>query len=246
MMNWLGSLFHQKALSNQHTITVQEATSLLQKADQLDGYRRACEADWMNRTARRGQTYRPWHDQSFASELETYPCVSKGGARCIIMDSTADGGMPHTRAPNLICIPAYYSDNKEKLDTLLHHEMTHIDQRNNTAKWMTQLEQQGWMAVEEHEIPVQHRRRCRFNPDTLYARWMAWEGRYVPLPIFLREDAPVLRDVTIRWWDIREQRLLHDPPTSFVRRYGSSVSQAAQEHPFELFAYDAERTPCSK
>lgn len=238
-MEWITRLLTKNTpTSNQ--MTPQLATSLLHKADQFDGYRRSCEKDWMNRTAREGTSYRPWHDQSFAKEVTS----KQSDIHCIILDPSADGGMPHTRAPNIVCIPAYYP--KENLDTLLRHEMTHIYQRQNTYEWISKCEKEGWMHVEdtsaEREIPIEYRRRCRFNPDTLYARWMAWEGRYIPLPLFIREDAPKLRDVSIRWWDMRERRLLNDPPLSYRKRYGSTVSAAAQEHPFELMAYRVEHT----
>lgn len=236
-MEWFSQLWNSKKINYKPPITTQHnATYLLQNADRLDKYRTVCEADWMNKTARQGQIYRPWPDQSFANEVEKL----EPSIRCIIMEPTADGGMPHTRAPNLVCIPAHYP--KERLTTLLRHELVHVQQRQNPQQWIDIVEKEGWMHVEETEIPVEHRRRCRFNPDTLYARWMAWEGRYIPLPFFIREDAPKLRDVAIRWWDTREQRLLTEPPTSYQRRYGSAVSAAAQEHPFELLAYRAEQT----
>jgi hypothetical protein len=232
-MEWLSQWWNTN-LHTQSANTQQQAAYLLHKADVLDKYRTVCEADWMNKTARQGQIYRPWPDQSFAQEVETL----EPSIRCIIMEPSADGGMPHTRAPNIICIPVYYP--RENLKTLLRHEMTHIQQRQNPEKWIQIVEKEGWMQVEETDIPVEYRRRCRFNPDTLYARWMAWEGRYVPLPLFLREDTPRLRDVSIRWWDMREQHLLSTPPLSYQRRYGNTVSAAAQEHPFELLAYRAE------
>jgi len=234
-MEWLTRVWNQgshKIPSNTHAQA--QATFLLQQANKLDKYRTVCEADWINKKAREEQIYRPWSDQSFAKEIEKL----EPSIRCIIMEPSADGGMPHTRAPNLICIPVYYP--RDNIKTLLRHEMIHIQQRQNPEKWIQITEKEGWMQMDESDIPVEYRRRCRFNPDTLYARWMAWEGRYVPLPLFIREDAPKLRDVLIRWWDIREQRLLSSPPTSYQRRYGSTVSAAAQEHPFELLAYRAE------
>lgn len=233
-MEWVSQWWSGTKVPQPQTTTQHQATYLLHKADKLDKYRTVCEADWMNRTARQGQIYHAWPDQSLAVEIEHL----EPSIRCIILDPTADGGMPHTRAPNLICIPAHYP--KDRITTLLRHELIHIQQRQTSAYWIDLCEKEGWLLVDEKEIPVEYQRRCRFNPDTLYARWMAWEGRYVPLPLFIREDAPRLRDVSIRWWDIREQRLLLEPPSSYIRRYGSTVSAAAQEHPFELFAYRAE------
>lgn len=225
--------FSKTKKTNEHTQIL--ASSLLHKANELDGYRKACEADWSNKKAREGMNYAAWHDQSFAKEVEE---IEKT-IQCVILEPSADGGMPHTRSPNIVCIPAYFP--KEKLSITLRHELVHIDQRNNTDKWLTLCQRDGWEHVEEddaiREIPTSFVRRCRFNPDTIYVRWMAWEGRYIPLPLFLREDKPILRDIQVRWWDRREKRLLLEPPSSYKKRYGEQVSQAKQEHPFELYAY---------
>ncbi len=212
-----------------------EAQTLLEKANELDGYETSCMSDWCNKKAREGMNYRAWNDQSLAKEVEEMDST----IRCVIMDPSADGGMPHTREPNIVCIPAYFP--KEKLPVTLRHEKAHIDQRKNTEIWLEKCKRDGWEQIEDsvaiREIPTTYVRRCRFNPDTLYVRWMAWEGRYIPLPLFLRDDKPILRDIEVRWWDRVEKRLLTKPPTSFQKRYGESVSQAKQEHPFELYAY---------
>jgi hypothetical protein len=91
-----------------------------------------------------------------------------------------------------------------------------------------------WDAV--RKIPQEHLRSIRLNPDTLACRFQAWEGRYIPLPLFVREDKPSLQETVVRWYDLEDEKLRHDPPTSFVKRYGN-VGKSAQEHPFELWAY---------
>jgi hypothetical protein len=74
------------------------------------------------------------------------------------------------------------------------------------------------------------------NPDTYYAGFWAWEGRHIPLPIFVREDRPNLRDIVVRWYDQEEGVVKMSPPTSYTKRYGK-VTASEAEHPFELFAY---------
>jgi hypothetical protein len=81
-------------------------------------------------------------------------------------------------------------------------------------------------------------KRCRLNPDTFDARFWAFQGRYVPLPLFVREDKPELRDILVRWWDLRERRLQSQPPESFVQKYGK-LDVSSAEHPYELWAYKA-------
>jgi len=199
----------------------------LQLAESLDGYQAACKASDVNRIARRFCQYIPWPDQSEA------PIVK--GAKVIILTPSADGGMPHTRAGNLICLPAYFPS--DKLPETLRHEQVHLDQRNRPVAWRQRLLEEGWSPVEESELPSDWVRRCRLNPDTFAARWWAWEGRYVPLPVFVREDKPDLRDIEVRWYDRQGGRVNAEPPASFIRRFGR-VNPSQMEHPYELHAYD--------
>jgi hypothetical protein len=214
------------------------AAELLQKANELDNYQTAFTKDALNARARRNCDYIPWHDQTDAKKIQQ---TLGNKYHIIIMNPSADGGLPHTRAPNIICIPAHFP--KERLQETLQHEMIHIDQRENAERWREQLLQQGWVPLTEWEaiskIPKEYIRRCRLNPDTIACRFQAWEGRYVPLPLFVREDKPSLRETTVRWYDLKEEKLHLDPPQSFVKRYGN-VSSSSQEHPFELWAYSGE------
>jgi hypothetical protein len=196
-----------------------------------DAYEEEIKKCSLNAAARKNCIYRIWPDQSEAKEgiLKSY--------NCIILDPSADGGMPHTRAPGIICFPAYYP--KERLGVTLRHELIHIDQRLNKDKWRKRLLDEGWTEESESEVPLEWRRRCRLNPDTLECRFVAWEGRYIPLPIFEREDKPHLRDIQIRWWDKKEKRILVSAPTTYVYRYGIR-GKSEMEHPYELWAYDAE------
>lgn len=193
-----------------------------------DNYEEMCKRCPLNEAARRECSYTIWPDQSEAKALKPY--------KCIILDPSADGGMPHTRAPGIICIPAYFP--KDKLPITLRHELVHIDQRANIKKWEKRLLNEGWTIEKDEDVPIEWRRRCRLNPDTIYCRFVAWEGRYIPLPLFEREDSPKLRDVQVRWWDKKEKRLNPSPPTSYTARYGVK-GNSEMEHPFELWAYEA-------
>ncbi len=187
----------------------------------------------MNNRARNGNhAYVPWHDQTLARELEN---ILGGKARVVILNPNADGGMPHTRAPNIICIPANYP--LSRMQPLLAHEYTHINQRLKFPRWREKLLEEGWFP--EGSVPPEIEARCRINPDTLLCRWPAWEGRWIACPVFEREDKPNLRETAIRWWDMQEERLYTQPPSSYTRRYGQ-VSKSEMEHPFELWAYKEE------
>ena len=157
-----------------------DALILLDKADKLDGYVTACKESPINSAARKFCQYIPWNDQSLAKKVETK------NVKVIIMTPSAEGGMPHTRAPNIICLPAYFPE--DRLSETIRHELVHIDQRTNIVKWQKKLLLEGWSPVSESELPEEWVKRCRLNPDTFDARFWAWEGRHVPMPLFDRED----------------------------------------------------------
>jgi len=202
---------------------------LLDEADRLDGYVSACRASPINSAARLLCQYHPWNDQSFAEGI-----MSDVEAKIIIMAPSAEGGMPHTRAPNIICIPAYFPESK--LHETLKHELVHISQRQNPEVWRKRGLAEGWTPILEADLPSEWVQRCRLNPDTYDARFWAWKGRYVPMPIFEREDKPSLHQIVVRWWDKEEERLSSTAPDSFIKKYGNLTS-SKMEHPYELYAY---------
>jgi hypothetical protein len=152
----------------------------------------------------------------------------------VTMYPTSEAGLPHTRPPNLICIPQYYP--QEFLKETLPHELIHIDQRRRKYKWNAYFEKEGWTRIPDSEIPSRWIQRCRMNPDTIDERFWAYQGRYVPLPLFEREDKPDLRQVQIHWWDIVTGIKQREPPRKFQERYGTMPSQP--EHPRELTAVE--------
>jgi hypothetical protein len=214
------------------------SAELLKKADTIDKYQSACQRDALNARARIGCDYVPWHDQSQGYKAQK---IVGSGYHIVIMNPSADAGLPHTRATNLICIPAFFP--QERLQETLQHEMIHVNQRENEERWKEQLIQQGWSPVSEWEaiasIPQEHLRRCRLNPDTISCRFQAWGNRYVPLPLFIRDDKPSLKETVVKWYDLEDERLRSDPPISYTKRYGK-VGMSSQEHPFELWAYSNE------
>lgn len=217
----------------------------LETAESLDGYRELCYKSEINRKAREKCSYTIWNDQSLAKKVKDEIDVDKkktddplfDGVDVVVLHPTAEGGMPHTRSPSLICIPAYYSE--VKLKQMLQHEMIHISQRKQPSLWKTRAEMDGWKQVPWSVIPEQWLNRCRLNPDTVAARFFAWEGRHVPLPLFIREDKPDLRETTVRWYDIAEGIVKSSVPTSFTKKYGD-LGKSLLEHPYELYAYKAE------
>jgi hypothetical protein len=202
----------------------------LPQAEAIDGYEAMCKRDPVNTAARSHCSYTVWNDQSLAKEAATF--LNDSSVQVIVLNPSAEGGMPHTRGTSLICIPAYHSN----LGETLKHEMVHIHQKREPALWKMKLELDGWKAVRDAVIPEIWRSRCRLNPDTFAARWFAWKGRYVPLPLFVREDKPDLRDIQVRWYDMQEGIVSAATPSSFIKRYGD-LGTSSMEHPYELTAY---------
>jgi hypothetical protein len=215
-------------------MSAEDANLFLQRAEELDGYLTAIQKSSVNRKAREGLPYAAWNDQGLAEQARGL----LKGAELVIVSPNTEGGMPHTRAPNIICLPAYWP--LDRLKSTLHHELIHISQREYPAAWEKTLLNEGWSKVSEEELPAEWVARCRINPDTFAARWWAWEGRYVPMPLFVREDRPNLRDIDVRWWDRQTGRLNPAAPASFVRKYGD-VPASHAEHPYELWAYTLEQ-----
>jgi hypothetical protein len=209
-----------------------ELFKLLDEADRLDGYVTACNNSPINKAARENNQYVPWNDQSLAKKAEGL--MPGKNAKVIILTPSAEGGMPHTRAPNIICLPAYFPDSV--LLKTLEHELVHIDQKQNPEKWRKKALDEGWIPVSEFDLPEVWLNRCRLNPDTYDARFWGWEGRHVPMPLYIREDRPKLREIVVRWWDLQDNKLNNDEPDSFIKKYGKLEASSA-EHPFELWAY---------
>ncbi len=197
----------------------------LRTAEEYDHYFGKIQADPLNKKARENLFYSVMSNSTQPYLLET---------EILTMHPTAEAGLPHTRPPNLICIPIYYPE--ERLKETLPHELIHIDQRRRKYKWNAYFEREGWNAIEESEIPTRWLQRCRMNPDTIDSRFWAYRGRYVPLPLYEREDKPDLRQVVIQWWDKETGIRQNQAPREFQERYGSMPSQP--EHPRELTAVE--------
>jgi hypothetical protein len=213
-------------------------SQLLSVAESIDGYNNLCKKDTINALARSRCSYTVWNDQSLAVKAKSF--LRNKSVDVVILNPSAEGGMPHTRGDSLICIPAYHSE--RSLEETLMHEMIHIEQKQQPALWRMKMELEGWKAIDEGVIPEIWRRRVRLNPDTCSARWFAWRGRYVPLPLFVREDKPDLRDIVVRWYDIEEGIVKSSPPSSFSKQYGE-LGISSLEHPYELWAYQNQSKP---
>jgi hypothetical protein len=101
----------------------------LRIAETYDHFFETVQSDPVNRRARQHLSY-------VAMSNTTQPWIVN--TEIVTMHPTAEAGLPHTRPPNIICIPAYYPD--EHLPKTLAHEFIHIDQRRRLYKWNSYFE----------------------------------------------------------------------------------------------------------
>ena len=208
-----------------------QAQRRLDQAEAQDGFFARVKRSGVNRLARRNCTYEAWNDQSLAVKAAAL-LDPEDQVDIVILDPSAEGGMPHTR-PGLICLPAYYPESK--LKETLAHEMLHISQKRQPTLWASRASIEGWSPVRAGLIPDFWSSRLRLNPDT-FGTLYAWKERYVPLPAYIREDKPMLREIEVRWLDTSQGIVNTSPPTSFTQVYGT-LGDAQAEHPYELWAY---------
>ena len=212
----------------------------LAAAEALDGYRAACRSSATNWEARDGQGY----EMDAISEAATnflqkaagsIPLL--GGSEIVILNSEADNGFPHTRPPNLICIPASLckeSEATKQFRITLAHEAIHVHQRKRPDLWENFCAAEGWTWIPTATIPSELRERARINPDTMGRPFWAWETYLVPLPLFRPYRRPTLSNAVVEWYDIRSGSLAQEFPRTFLAKYGAGIHQP--EHPYEIYA----------
>jgi hypothetical protein len=209
-------------------------------AERIDGYRRACKQNQLNWSARHGQGYElssiSERATTFLSDgVATLPLLA--GMEFAILNPEADGGLPHTRPPNLICLPSSLCREEaisKQFRITLIHEAIHISQRQDPILWEKFCRKEGWTPVPPEKIPDEIVERCRINPDTISCPFWAWEKFHVPLPLFVPSFSPTLSNTKIQWLDLRTGALLHNFPKSFEEKYGRKFGQP--EHPYEIYA----------
>jgi hypothetical protein len=212
----------------------------LNLAEEVDGYRKALSNSKINTTARIGNKYMPARYGLYmgvpgANLSEPWP-----NGQVIWMDPTADSGLPHTRAPNFICLP--YNIDLKILPSTLLHERIHISQRLYPNEWNKLLEEVWDMKPWIGTLPSKIEERRRINPDLYNAPLFIWKNTYVPLGLFKSLKSPVLSEIDIVWWDPNTRTIHNKAPEDWDYFFGSNPSG---EHPYEIAAYmlSSEITP---
>ena len=214
-----------------------EAVKRLAEAEDIDNYQVECYEDRCNSYARRSYSYAAntvssidHYNQLFRRLTQSVPNQLKdvGELSIVLLMPSADGGMPHTRPPNLICYPGELNESK----TTFVHELCHVHQRKFPGVWKTIFAALGW-TVWNGRLPDKLDSCRRYNPDTIdRPLWIF--GEWVPIPVFRDCMNPVLGEVDIWFYHVNHQYHVKTVPEDMVI---DLLPPSAYEHPREITAY---------
>lgn len=213
-------------------IAGQSGLNALYKAERIDGYRQQVDQSPLNRLARSGQDYLP---SAYSVErvipdadlAEPWP-----SGQVVWMDPTADAGLPHTRAPNLICISRDFP--AADLKTTILHERVHVSQKLHPNAWRNLFDEPWNFKPWSGKLPAELDHRRRINPDLLGIPHYIWKDTWVPLALFKSSSQPRLNETDLVWWNDKQKVLHREAPPGWLDFFGYIP---AGEHPFELIAY---------
>ena len=220
-------------------ISGQAGLQALQHAERADQYLTLISQSSINRLARSETNYLPFPHSLKRQIPPADPMEPWPNGQVIWMQPSADEGLPHTRAPNYICIPVTMKDPKILTSTLLH-ERVHVSQRLHPAAWQKILAETWSMTPWTGTLPADIQSRRRLNPDLLSVPLFAWKGEWVPLGLFKSASQPKLAEIDTVWWHEPTRTLHREPPPGWSAFFGSANGQ---EHPFEMAAYLVQTNP---
>jgi hypothetical protein len=198
----------------------------------------------LNTAARRGQDYtvrQPTSDSApFYAAVERFPKWLRNYLPPILyviyLANSADGGMPHTRPQNIVCLPLHMRVDDPAGQTTFMHECIHIHQRTYPDLWKRLYSEILELEPYNGPLPDSVQERRRLNPDTLAEPLYMWRGIWVAVPVFTQPDAPQLGAVKILYYNVRTGAWQAFMPPEMVAEFGL-LSTAQAEHPAELAAY---------
>lgn len=205
----------------------------IKEAELIDRFNISCKNSFLNNLARKNFSYNTDYNsyfsviQEFTNKYEIFDNIN-----IVQLSRSAENGYPHTRPNNIICIP---SDARfPSLKVTLFHEAVHIHQRNNKELWNRFLAKEGWTPFSKENIPERWLEKVRYNPDTFLAPFYIFQDRWIPIPMYKSDYNPDFSDINIMYYDTLSGLLEHNPPESFIKKYGNNVRQT--EHPYEIYA----------
>ena len=195
---------------------------LLEIAEKNDGYLKKITDSFLNKKARK-------NNYKCSLTIRKKPYVGDK-INIIWMNKKADNGLPHTRYPNIICLPENIKE--EDIEFIILHETVHITQRLYTNEWNYILEKwnmKPWKGV----LPTEINNRIRINPDTINEPLYIWKKRWIVIGLFRSNSKPNIKKIINAWWDIKKNILIYEPPEDWKIFFGDIEG----EHPYEMAAY---------
>ncbi len=222
------------------------AVKELRIAESIDNYLENINQSHTNMYARQKSIYNPL--QLSEDKFNKYSIVLKHSiikigdklppikkAFIIILEESADNGLPHTRANNIICLPEnILKQSEEQREEIIFHELVHIYQRENPVD-IDSFYAYGWNYIKSSIEPIEG---DRINPDamevyTINVNSSLWLVR----PRFLRKDAAKLTDIRMTYYNLKTGETTVIMPQELKQFFGDKISQSAFEHPNEMMAY---------
>ncbi len=237
--------FFSKQPRDVHICTKEEAEDILARADHVDNYRSACATCRLNAAARAGQDYSPRTPTTnvvpFLAAIEKFPQWLKDYLPPILyiifLANSADGGMPHTRQPNIICLPQYFDIESAAGQETFMHECIHVHQRTYPDLWDRIYYDIFHLEPYRDTLPDSVANRRRYNPDTFREPFYMWKGRWVAIPIYMNPQSPSLSSIRIAYYNVKSGAWQSFMPPEMEAFFGTELSVAQAEHPNELVAY---------
>lgn len=221
------------------------AIKALRTAESRDNYFNELQQSHTNMYARRTSIYTPInlsqelyntyseYLRNVISAINMLPPIKK--ALIILLDESADNGLPHTRSNNIVCLPEKILKLPVKqLQEIIFHEFVHIYQRENPID-IESFYNNGWKYIKSTMDTVEG---DRINPDAMDIYTVNIDGElWMVRPRFLRNDAAKLTDIRMTYYNLKTGAVTVIMPAVIKQFFGDTISQSAFEHPNEMMAY---------
>jgi len=234
----------QKQSFSFHVAQGTEGSAALAAAESQDGYLAQVAKNRPNAIARQSMNYSAnrltlAQADLLRDKIEEFkphipPVLHSIKPTVVALMPSADGGMPHTRPSDLVCLPQ--SASSLTLSTFVH-ELWHLHQRAHSREWNSFFEKQWKWKIFEGDMDPELEKMRRLNPDTLADPLWIWNNEWVPICLFLNPSSPSFQDTATWFFNARTGSHTRDLPNGMRIFFSDSLSPSAYEHPNEVSAY---------
>ena len=225
-----------------HVAVETEGADALVSAEQQDGYQTACTRDRANSISRSRMSYSANRLSLADADVLTEriqgftipPPLMHLNPTVVALMPSADGGMPHTRPPNLICLPQSAA---ALTNATFVHELWHLHQRAHYQKWLEFFRDKWNYTLFDGSLPPHLKDVLRFNPDTRQDPLWIWNNEWVPICVFLNPVTPSFQYTSVWFYNVRSRIHWRQPPRELAAFFSSTLNPNAYEHPCETAAY---------